>query len=84
LSEEAKRRILDAFDKEKGSNSNPVAVVNNHEIVFDDENEEEDTTGIVDPSISAQTHSSSKRNIVTSAHESNPARRGIQANTSTL
>jgi len=84
LSKEARRGILDTFDKEKGSNSNPVVVVNNHKIVFDDEDEEEDTTGNGNPSISAQTHSSSKQNMVASVHESNPAKRAIQVNTSTL
>ena len=68
LSEEAKRKTLDVFDKEKESNSNPVAVVNNHEIVFDNEDKEEDVTGDGNPSVSAQTHSSSKRNIVASVH----------------
>jgi len=58
-------------------------VVNNHEMIFDDE--EEDTGGNDNPSISAQTHSSSKRNVTASVlHQSGPARRAIQANTSTL
>jgi len=38
LSKEAKRRTLDIFDKEKESNSNPVVVVNNHEIVLINDN----------------------------------------------
>jgi len=84
LSESAKRAILDIPDNEKGSNGNPVLVVivNNHEMIF--EEEEEDTMGNDNPSISAQTHSSSNRSIVARAHQSNPARRRIQANTSTL
>jgi len=76
--------MLDKFDKEKESNSNPPAIVNNHEIVFDDEDEEEDTTGNDNPSVSFQTHHSSKRSIVASTHESNPTKRAIQANASTL
>jgi len=84
LSEEAKKRILDIYDKEKGSNSNPIAVFNNRKIVFDDEEEEEDTTGNDNPSISAQMHHSSKQSIVASMHESNPMRCVIQSNTHTL
>jgi len=82
LSESAKRAILDIPDNEKGSNSNTVAIVNNHEMIFEDE--EEDTTGNDNPSISAQTHSSSNRSIVAGVHQPNPARCVIQANTSTL
>jgi len=55
LIKEAKSRMLDIFDEEKESNSNPVAVVNNHKIVFDDEDEGEDMTCNSNPSISAQT-----------------------------
>jgi len=69
-------------DDEKGSNSNPVVIVNNHEMIFEDK--EEDTMGNGNPSISAQTHSSSKWKIVASVHQSGPARCTIQANTSTL
>ena len=82
LSESAKRAILDIPDNKKGSNSNTVAIVNNHEMIFEDE--EEDTTGNDNPSISAQTHSSSNRSIVAGVHQPNPARCVIQANTSTL
>jgi len=84
LREGAKKEILGMFDKEKGSNSNPVVVVNNHKIIFDDEDEGEDTTGNDDASVSAQTHSSSKWNIMASVHESKPMKRAIQANTSML
>jgi len=49
-------------------------------MVFEDK--EGDKDNIVNPSISAQTHSSSNRNIVASVHQSNPIRRKIQANTS--
>ena len=80
LSESAKRAILGIPDNEKGSSSNPVVIVNNHEMIFEDE--EEDATG--NDSISAQMHSSSKRSIVASVHQSDPAKRTIQANTSTL
>jgi len=76
LSESAKKKILGAPDDEKGRDSNPIVVVNNHEMVFEDEDD------AVNPSISAQTHSSSNRNIVASVHQSNPTRRQIQANTS--
>jgi len=82
LSESSKKVILGIPDNEKGSNSNPVAIVNNHEMIFEDE--EEDGTGNDSPSISAQTHSSSKRSIVASVHQSSPTRRTIQANTSML
>jgi len=82
LCESAMRVILGISDDKKGSNSNPAVIVNNHEMIFEDE--EEDTTGNDNPSISDQRHSSSKRNIVASAHQSGPARRTIQANTSTL
>jgi len=51
-------------------------------MIFEDK--EEDTTGNDNPSISAQMHSSSKRSIVASVHQSDPTRRMIQANTSTL
>jgi len=80
LSESAKRAILGIPDNKKGSSCNPVVVVNNHEMIFEDE--EEDATGV--DSISAQTHSSSKRSIAASVHQSDPTRRTIQANTSTL
>jgi len=80
LSESAKRAILGIPDNEKGSSSNPVVIVNNHEMIFEDE--EEDATG--NDSISAQMHSSSKRSIVASVHQSDPAKRTIQANTSML
>jgi len=80
LSESAKRVTLSAPDNEKGSSSNPVVVVNNYEMIFEDE--EEETMG--NDSISAQMHPSSKRSIVASVHQSDPARRTIQANTSTL
>jgi len=51
-------------------------------MIFEDEEEDED--GIVNPSISAQSHSSSNWNIVASVHQSDPTQRTIQANTSTL
>jgi len=51
-------------------------------MVFEDEEGDEDNT--VNPSVSAQTHSSSNRNIVASVHQSDPTRRTIQANASTL
>ena len=70
LSESAKKKILGALDDEKGRDSNPIVVINNHEMVFDDEEGDEDD--IVNPSISAQTHSSSNRNIVASVHQSDP------------
>jgi len=70
------------YDNEKGRDSNPIVVVNNHEMVFEDEECDEDN--IVNPSISAQTHSSSNWNIVASVHQSDPTRRTIQANISTL
>jgi len=82
LSEQANKGTLNMPDNEKGSNSNPAVVVNNHEMIFDDE--EEDTGSNNNSSISAQTHSSSKWNIVASVHQSGPARRTIQVNTSTL
>jgi len=84
LSKAAKRETLDTFDNKKESNSNPAVVVNNHKIIFDEEDEEEETTGNDNPSVSAQTHSSSKRSIVLSVHQSNPTKRTIQANTSTV
>ena len=82
ISESAKKTILGTPDNEKGRDSNPIVVVNNHEMVFEDEEGDEDN--VVNPSISAQTHSSSNRNIVASVHQSDPTRRTIQANTSTL
>jgi len=45
---------------------------------------EEDTGSNDNPSISAQMQSSAKRNVLASVHQSGPARRTIQANTSTL
>jgi len=51
-------------------------------MIFEDE--EEDKDNIVNPSISAQLHSSSNRNIVASVHQSDATRHMIQANTSTL
>jgi len=81
-SEQAKKAILNVPDNKKGSNSNPIVVVNNHGMIFNDE--EEDTGSNDNPSITAQMHSSSKPNIVASVHQSGPARRTTQANTSTL
>ena len=83
-SEQAKKATLNTPDNEKGSDSNPAAIVNNHEMIFEDEDKDENTTGDGNPSISAQTHSSSNRSIVASVHQSDPARRTIQANASTL
>jgi len=82
MSESAKKTILGTPDNKKGRDSNPVVVVSNHEMIFEDE--EEDATGNDNPSISAQSHSSSKRNIVASVHQSDPTRCTIQANASTL
>jgi len=70
ISESAKKTILGTPDNEKGRDSNPIVVGNNHEMVFEDEEGDEDN--IVNPSISAQTHSSSNRNIVASVHQSDP------------
>jgi len=53
-------------------------------MIFEDKDKDEDTTGNENPSISAQTHSSSNQSIVASVHQSGPARCTIQANTSTL
>jgi len=39
-------------------------------MIFEDEEEDEDS--VVNPSISAQSHSSSNRNIVASVHQSDP------------
>ena len=36
LSESAKKKILGALDDEKGRDSNPIVVVNNHEMIFED------------------------------------------------
>jgi len=83
-SEQAKKAILNAPDNEKGSNSNPVVIVNNHKMIFEDEGEEEDTTGNGNPCISAQIHSSSNRSIAANVHQSGPTRHMIQANASTL
>jgi len=82
MSESAKKTTLGTPDNKKGRASNPIVVVNNHEMIFEDE--EEDATGNDNPSISAQSHSSSKRNIVASVHQSDPTRHTIQANASTL
>ena len=84
ISEQAKKAILNVPDNKKGSNSNPIVIVNNHKMIFEDEDKDEDTTGNGNHSISAQMHSSSNRSIVASVHQSGPARRTIQANTSTL
>jgi len=83
-SEQAKKAMLNAPDNEKGSDSNPVVIVNNHEMIFEDKDKDEDTTGNGNPSISAETHSSSNRSIVASVHQSGPARCTIQASASTL
>jgi len=80
ISESAKKTILSTPDSEKGRDNNPMVVINNHEMIFEDE--EEDECGNVNPSISAQSHSSSNRNVVASVHQSDPTR--TQANTSTL
>jgi len=82
ISESAKKMILSTPASEKGRNNNPIAVINNHKLIFEDE--EEDEVGNVNPSISAQSYSSSNQNIVASVHQSDPTRRMIQANTSTL
>jgi len=81
ISESAKKTTRGTSDNEKGRDNNPIVVVNNHETVFEDE---VDKDHVVNSSISAQTHTSSNRNIVASVHQSNPARRTIQANTSML
>jgi len=83
ISESAKKTILGTPDSEKGRDNNPsIVVINNHKMIFEDE--EEDEGGNVNHSISAQSHSSSNRSIVASVHQSDPTRRTIQANTSTL
>jgi len=82
ISESAKKTTLGTPDSEKGRDSNPMVVINNHEMIFEDE--EEDEAGTVNPSISAQSHSSSNRSILASVHQSDPTRRMIQTNTSTL
>jgi len=84
ISEQAKKAMLNVPDNEKGSNSNPIAIVNNHEMIFEDEGEEEDTMGNGNPSVSAQIHSSSNRSIAANMHQSGSTRRTIQANASTL
>jgi len=71
ISESAKKTTLGTSDNEKGRDSNPTVVVNNHEMVFEDEEVDEDN--VVNPSISAQMHTSSNRNIVASVHQSDPA-----------
>jgi len=76
ISESAKKTILGTSDNEKGRDNNPIVVVNNHEMVFEDEEVDEDDI--------AQAHTSSNRSIVASVHQSDPTRRTIQANTSTL
>jgi len=68
ISEQAKKAILNTPDNKKGSDSNPLVIVNNHEMIFKDEDKDEDTTGNGNHSISAQTHSSSNRSIVASVH----------------
>jgi len=70
ISESAKRTILGTPDREKGRDNNPIVVINNNEMIFEDEEEDEDS--VVNPSISAQSHSSSNRNIVASVHQSDP------------
>jgi len=80
MSEQAKKAILNVPDNKKGSNSNPVVIVNNHEMIFEDKGKEEDTTGNGNPSISAQIHSSSNRSIAANMHQSGPTRCTIQAN----
>jgi len=82
ISESAKKTTLSTPDREKGRDNNPMVVINNHEMIFEDE--EEDEVGNINPSISAQSHSSSNRNIVASVHQSDPTRRTIQTNTCTL
>jgi len=82
ISEPAKRTILGTPYNEKGRDNNPTVVINNHEMIFEDKEEDEDD--IVNPSISVQSHSSSNRNVMASVHQSNPTRRMIQANTSAL
>jgi len=74
ISESAKKTMLGTPDNEKGRDVNPVVVINNHEVIFDDE--DEDATN--------QSHTSSNQNIVANVHQSDPARRTIQANASTL
>jgi len=74
ISESAKKTMLGTPDNEKGRDVNPVAVVNNHEMIFEGKEENEPT----------QSHTSSNRNVVANVHQSDPARRTIQANTSTL
>jgi len=76
ISEPAKKTILGTSDNEKGRDNNPIVIVNNHEMVFEDEEVDEDDI--------AQAHTSSNRSIMASVHQSDPARRTIQANTSTL
>jgi len=82
ISESAKKTILGTPDSKKGRDNNPTVVINNHEMIFEDE--EEDEAGNVNPSISAQSHSSSSRSIMASVHQCDPTRCTIQANTSTL
>jgi len=82
ISESAKKTTLGTPDSEKGRDNNPIVVINNHKMIFEDE--EEDEVGNVNSPISTQLHSSSNQNIVASVHQSDPTRRMIQANTSTL
>jgi len=57
ISESAKKTILGTPDGKKGRDNNPIVVINNHEMIFEDE--EEDEAANVNPCISAQAHSSS-------------------------
>lgn len=45
LSKYAKLKALDPFDKDKGSNNNAQVTVNNHEIIFDNQEGGEGATG---------------------------------------
>jgi len=82
ISESAKKMLLGTPDGEKGRDNNPTIVINNHKMIFEDK--EEDEAGNVNPSISAQSHSSSNRSILASVHQSDPTRHTVQENTSTL
>jgi len=41
ISEPAKKAILGTPDNEKGRDSNPIVVINNHEMSFEDEEEDD-------------------------------------------
>jgi len=72
ISESAKKMILGTPDNDKGRDSNPIVVVNNHEMVFEDEEGHEDNIVIGCITDDRQTRSATRTCLTNTPRDAEP------------